>query len=188
MCVHLEFSRRAGLCDRGQPSTGSSGWKGPVVVSKSSLDTWSSTAKTGQLWHCTVKSWTLQGSPQFTPDATSLLYQVPNFQRFSVHSHEPLQGWCYCGNNVSPCAMDLWGVTANLQSYPDILPGPANKNLCTFPVVHSCETQKQANLHVVSTALNTISSALCIFISPSNANNSRLVSQGQIKQAFCTWG
>lgn len=118
----------------------------------------------------------------------SLLYHVPNFQRFSVHSHEPLQGWCYCGNNVSPCAVDLCGVTANLQSHPDILPGPANKNLCTFPVVHSCETQKEANLHVVSTALNTISSALRIFISPSNANNSRLVSQGQIKQAFCTRG
>lgn len=51
--------------------TKSIGWKGPVVVSKSSLDTWSWTANTGQLWHCTASSWTLQGCSQSSPDATS---------------------------------------------------------------------------------------------------------------------
>lgn len=50
--------------------TRSTGWKGPVVVSKSSLGTWSWTANTGQLWHCTARSSTLQCCTQSTPDAT----------------------------------------------------------------------------------------------------------------------
>lgn len=58
--------------------TKSTVWKGPVVVSKYSLDTWSWTANTGQLWHCTARSWTLQGCAQSTPDAT------PCFIRFQI--------------------------------------------------------------------------------------------------------